>query len=124
MDIKKADNILTRTLFIFPLGVFGLMHFLLPEFFTDLVPDFVPGGIFWVYFSGFALTAASISIITRIWVKTSTLLLMIFVTTFIVSVDVPGMIGGDKPYYSFVSFLKDTSLLGGTYVFHVIFKIQ
>jgi uncharacterized membrane protein len=106
-----------RILYFLPLTLFGVMHFAMPKYFEFLVPSFVYGGIFWVYFSGFALTAAGIAIMANILPKIAAICLIIFVLTFIVTVDIPEFIFGDDRNRFFISFLKDISLFSGTVQF-------
>lgn len=122
-----ARNYFLRGLFILPLGLFGVMHFVYPDFFMDMVPAYAPGGVFWVYFSGFALSASSISMFTGYMGKLSSTLLIIFILTFIATVDLPRLIIDQPPdsrYYFMVSFLKDTSLLSGTILYNQIFCLK
>ncbi len=113
-----------RLLFLAPLGVFGLMHFAVPSHFDRLVPDFVPGGRFWVYFSGVALTGAALSIITRYLAKLATAALLVFVTTFILAVDLPWVFAKNEwlAEEAFISLLKDVSLFGGTLMFYSLYR--
>ena len=95
----------------------SIMHFVLPHYFEFLVPKFVPGGIFWIYFSGVALSAASTAIIINIIPKIAAFCLILFVLIFIATVDIPGVFFGDDKYRFFISLLKDTSLFAGTFLF-------
>ena len=45
--------------FAVPLAMFGALHLFGPQFVRGLVPAYMPGRMFWVYFVGFALIAAS-----------------------------------------------------------------
>ena len=66
--------------------VFGIQHFIHPYDLLVKVPDFLPGGIAWVYIVGTAFVLAALSFVTNIWVRTAAyllaLLLFIFVTCF------------------------------------------
>lgn len=115
-EIFKRINLLSRGLFILPLGVFGVMHFVLPQFFLHMVPRFAPFPVFWVNFSGVCLLSASLAIFFNFWTRLTTLLLIVFVFTFIVTVDIPNILypsNGEQNYF-IISLLKDTSLLGGS----------
>ena len=106
-----------RVLYFLPLTLFGVMHFLMPNYFEFLVPKFIYGGIFWVYFSGFALTTAGLAIILDVVPKLAAICLLIFVLTFIVTVDIPEFLLGQDRYRFLISFLKDVSLFSGTVQF-------
>ena len=55
-------NKLPRLLFSLPFIILGSMHFINAPAMAGLVPTFVPGAIFWVYFTGICLVAAGISL--------------------------------------------------------------
>jgi uncharacterized membrane protein len=44
--------------------VFGIDHFLISHFIAGLIPRWIPGGLFWAYFTGIAFIAAGASIAT------------------------------------------------------------
>src|SRR5262249_4466441 len=44
-----------------PLAVFGALHFSAPDGLVNFVPPYMPWRMFWVYFVGCALVAASLS---------------------------------------------------------------
>jgi len=104
-DIAKAHGIgkvvaLTYLCFAMPLAVFGAEHLAGAKAMIGLVPSFLPWRLFWVYFVGFALIAASLSIATRIQVQWSGLLFGIMMFLFEALVHIPGAIhnGGHDPW--------------------------
>lgn len=117
MNKIVKDYYWVRILYFLPLTLFGVMHFALPKYFEFLVPSFVYGGVFWVYFSGFALTAAGIAIMANIIPRIAAICLLVFVLTFIATVDIPEFIFGEDKHRFFISFLKDISLFSGTVQF-------
>lgn len=44
-------------------GAFGILHLLNVDEMKTLLPDYLPGGAFWIYFTGACLLAAAIAII-------------------------------------------------------------
>ena len=69
-DIARARGIdkivaLTYLCFAIPLAVFGAEHLSSGKFMVNMVPSYMPWRLFWVYFVGFALIAASLSIATN-----------------------------------------------------------
>lgn len=125
MIMKETVTIDARWIkgfFILPLGLFGILHFVEPYLFVKLVPAFAPYPSFWVFFSGVALTSSSLAIFTGILSRLANFLLILFVLTFIFTVDIPNII---HPHYwardyFLISILKDTSLLGGSILYLVI----
>jgi len=87
-DVARArglDKIVTlgNLCFAVPLAVFGTLHLFAPDFVKDLVPKYMPGRMFWVYFVGVALIAAALSIATKIGVRWSGLLVGIMMFMFV-----------------------------------------
>ena len=78
-DIVKAHGLekivtLTYLCVAIPLAVFGALHLFAPQFILPIVPPYMPWRMFWVYFIGCALIAASLSIATKVGVRWSGLL--------------------------------------------------
>ena len=86
--------------FAAPLAVFGAEHFSAAQGIKQIVPSFMPWPLFWTYFVGLALVAASLSIATNIHVRWSGLLFGIMMFTFVAMMDLPGTI--EKPHDRFV----------------------
>ena len=80
---------LANLCFAVPLAVFGALHLFGPEFVKDLVPKYMPGRMFWVYFVGGALIAASLSIAAKIGVRWSGLLVGIMMFMFVAMLYLP-----------------------------------
>ena len=109
----KALSLTGRILFAAPFIVFALGHFgPSAEHMAGMVP--VPGGIFWIYFTGLALLAAGVSIATGKLVKLSGILLAVLLLTFALTIFLPGLGAADAQMkqMAFIGLLKDTSLAG------------
>lgn len=96
-DIAQAHGTkkmvaLSNLCFALPLAVFGALHLSGPSFVMNIVPRYMPGRMFWVYFVGIALIAASLSIATRIQVRWSGLLVGIMMFLFVAMLYFPGAI--------------------------------
>jgi uncharacterized membrane protein len=89
-----ASMILAR---LIPLGRFflaaflilcGIEHFIYVGFVTSLVPSWIPGGVFWTHFTGVALIAGGVGIITPVTSRLAGALsgLMIFLWVFLVHI--------------------------------------
>jgi hypothetical protein len=85
-------------LFGFSIVVFGSTHFLILRFIAVLVPAWMHAGMFWAYFTGAALVAAGISILTR-WLDewATTLLGTMFLLWFLL-LHVPRIISAPKSH--------------------------
>ena len=72
--------------------LFGVCHFLYTPGIADMVPSWIPGHYFWAYFSAVALISAGISIIIRVWIKESALLLGIMILLWFLFLHLPNAI--------------------------------
>src|SRR5215471_890000 len=104
-DIAQARGIdkivvLTYLCFAIPLAVFGAEHLSSPQALLALVPSYMPWRMFWVYFVGLALIAASLSIATRRQVRWSGLLFGTMMFLFVAMLQLPGAVktGGRIPW--------------------------
>ena len=104
-DIAHARGIdkivdLTHLCFAIPLAVFGAEHLSSPQSMLALVPSYMPWRMFWVYFVGFALIAASLSIATKRQVRWSGLLFGAMMFLFVAMLHLPGAVtaGGRLPW--------------------------
>ena len=81
---------LTNLCVAVPLAVFGALHLFAPQFVINIVPDYMPWRLFWVYFVGCGLIAASLSIAGKIGVRWSGLLFGIMMFSFVAMIHFPG----------------------------------
>jgi uncharacterized membrane protein len=119
-DIGHARGIdkivaLTYLCFAIPLAVFGAEHLSLGKLMLNAVPPYMPWRLFWVYFVGFALIAAALSIATKIQVRWSGLLFGTMILLFVAMIHLPGAIaaGGRIPWTIVV---REMSFGGGGWV--------
>jgi len=94
-DVAKARSLdkiaaLSNLCFAVPLAVFGALHLFGQQFILPIVPSYMPWRMFWVYFIGCALIAASLSIATKIGVRWSGLLFGIMMFLFVAMIHFPG----------------------------------
>lgn len=95
--------------------IFGLFHFKNPYDLVVYVPDFLPGGILWVYFVGAAFILVGISFLTNRYVKVAGYVLAALLLVFIVSIHIPNALNaGDATFrqIALISALKDTAIMG------------
>lgn len=99
---RRIDKIVAMTYLCFaiPLAMFGAEHFSSGKLMLNAVPSYMPWRLFWVYFVGFALIAASLSIATKIQVRWSGLLFGTMMLLFVAMVHLPLAVsaGGRFPW--------------------------
>lgn len=100
-----------RLLFALPFGIFGILHFMMAENMSGMVPDFIPGGVIWVYLTGVALLAACVSFVIQKEVRLAALLLALMLIIFVLAIHLPGVMSGSES--AMPNLLKDAALAGG-----------
>lgn len=102
-----------RWLYAITFGGFGLMHLTMGSDLTGYVPDFLPGDVFWVYLTGTAMIAASISFIIEKKVRLAALLVALMLLGFILTVHIPHYIASDKALENLTGLFLDLAIAGG-----------
>jgi putative oxidoreductase len=110
----KNITTIGRILFAVPFGLFGINHFLMTDYYLGMLTSFVPLGAYTIILTGIMLIAASISIITKKFVKFSTIMLAVLLFIFIITIHIPHLITDTDKTITIIALLKDISLMGGS----------
>jgi uncharacterized membrane protein len=107
---------LSNLCFAVPLAVFGALHLSNVEFVLPMVPSYMPWHLFWGYFFGFALLAASLSIATKIQVRWSGLLFGIAMFLFVAMLDIPGSLANPRDRFGWTLTIREMTFGGGGWI--------
>jgi uncharacterized membrane protein len=121
-DIAQARGLdkfvaLSNLCFAVPLAAFGALHLSAVEFVTPMVPSYMPWPLFWGYFFGFALLAASLSIATKILVRWSGLLWGIAMFLFVAMMDIPGALADPRDRFGWTLAIRERAFGAGGWIF-------
>src|SRR3984957_9853690 len=116
-DIARARGLdkvaaLSNSCLAAPLAVFGALHLAAAEGLATMVPSYMPWKLFWAYFFGVALLAASLSIATKIQVRWSGLLFGIAMFCFVAMLDIPGSLATPKDRFGWTLTLREMTFGG------------
>jgi uncharacterized membrane protein len=78
-----------RVCYAVPIAVFSGEHFTSAHAIMQMVPEYMPARLFWAYFVGACLIAASLSIVLNIQVQWSGILLGIMFILFVLMLSIP-----------------------------------
>ncbi len=106
---------LSNLCFAIPLAVFGAEHLSGAPFLKDAVPPYVPWHLFWAYFVGFALFAASLSIATKIQVLWSGLLFGLMMFLFVAMIHLPQALA-THTRFSWAIVFREPSFAAGAWI--------
>ncbi len=111
---KMSQHRLACVVFAIITGAFGVFHLFNAHNMKDKVPDFVPGGIIWIYISGVAFILASIAILINYHTKLACYLLGVMLFIFVLAVHVPIIATGETEEIrqtALIMMLKDVGLI-------------
>jgi uncharacterized membrane protein len=126
-DIAQARGLdkivaLSNVCFGVPLAVFGALHLFGPQFVKDLVPRYMPGRMFWVYFVGCALIAAGLSIASKIGVRWSGLLVGIMMFMFVAMLYLPSGLRHLHARITWTIVFRESSFGGAAWILAAMAK--
>ncbi|MRR19298.1 DoxX family protein [bacterium] len=103
-----------RILFAMPFAIFGINHFLMMDYYLGMLTSFIPLGGYTVILTGLIMIGVSISIITKKFIRLSTLILAGLLLIFIITIHIPHLLDGSDKTPILIALLKDISLMGGS----------
>lgn len=103
--------------FAIPMAVFGADHFTAPQIVASIVPSWIPGHLFWVYFVGTALITAALSIVTKKLSVLAASLLSGMILSFVLLIHVPAFAANPGDRIKFAVLLRDLSFSGGAFAY-------
>jgi uncharacterized membrane protein YphA (DoxX/SURF4 family) len=121
-DLAQAPGLdkivaLSNLCFAVPLAVFGAEHLSDAKSIMPIVPSYMPWGrLFWTYFFGCALLAASLSIATKIQVRWSGLLFGIAMFLFVAMLIIPGVVAHPRDRFAWTFVFRESSFGGGGWI--------
>jgi putative oxidoreductase len=104
-----------RYVFAIPFLIFGVFHFMNASNMAGMIPGWLPGGVFWIYLTGLALIAASVSMMIKVMDQLASFLLGVMLIIFVLVLHLPGALDGDQ--MSTTNLLKDMAMAGGAWLY-------
>jgi uncharacterized membrane protein len=98
------------------LAIFAAEHFLAARGLSTIVPRWLPGALFWTYFVGAALLAASISFIAWRYVRWSASLLALLFLIIVATIDLPNLPKHINERLFWTLTVRETAFAGGAMV--------
>lgn len=103
-----------RILFALPFAVFGINHLVMMDYYLGMLTSFIPLGGYTIILTGLIMIGVSISIITKKFIRLSTLVLAGLLFVFVVTIHIPHLLDGSDKTPILIALLKDISLMGGS----------
>jgi hypothetical protein len=107
---------IARTLYGVSLIFFGAAHFIDVRDTLALIPNWLPGHLFWAYFTGCAFIAAGLAILTGICARLAAVLSALQLTLFLVLVWIPIVAKGSTSPFQLSETILNVALLAAGWV--------
>lgn len=107
-------GVIGRYLYMIPILVFGLFHFMGADDMKSMIPSWLPGGVFWVYLTGLALVLSFVAFVINKKAKLALTLLGVMLLVFVFLIHIPGLMGGNEMAMPMI--LKDSAMAGGAFM--------
>jgi uncharacterized membrane protein YphA (DoxX/SURF4 family) len=112
--LRMADA--GRFLIAISLVVFAVQHFMYARFVATLVPAWIPGRLFWAYFTGVAFVAAALAIASRKMLRLAAVLLGTMFLLWVVLLHVPRAAGAVRNGNEVTSLFVAVAMCGLSFV--------
>ena len=96
-----------------PVAVFGTEHFTATKIIAGMVPEWIPGHLFWALFVGACLIGAALSIAIRKYAGVAAALLGLTILLFVLLIHLPGIVNTPTSRLLWVVCLRDLAFSGG-----------
>lgn len=107
---------IARLGFAISLPVFGLSHFVYAEPAAGLLPEWMPGRLFWTYFTGVAHVAAGLSLLSGILSRIAARLLCLMFACFVLLLHIPRVVAAPGSRYEWTMLLMSVLLNGAAWM--------
>lgn len=96
-----------------PVAAFGTEHFTLTQGIATIVPAWIPGPVFWVYFVGACFIAGALSLVSGIQARLAASLFALTFFLFVVLMHAPGWLQDPRDRFALTVALRELSFSGG-----------
>jgi uncharacterized membrane protein len=107
---------IARALYGLSLIFFGSAHFIDVKDTVSLIPNWLPGHLFWAYFTGCAFIAAGIAALTSVCARLAVTLSVLQITLFLVLVWLPIIATGSRNPFQWSETILNVALSAGGWV--------
>jgi uncharacterized membrane protein len=107
---------IARVLYGLSLIFFGIAHFIGVKETLSLIPSWLPGHLFWAYFTGCAFVAAGLAVLTGVYARLAAALSTFQIASFLVLVWIPIVAAGSKVPFQWSETILNVALLAGAWV--------
>jgi len=116
---KKMTGYLAKAglyLFAISLVIFGAQHFMYAQFIATLIPAWIPGHLFWVYFTGIAFIATALAIVAGILAGLGATLLGVMFLLWVIVLHAPRVFAAPRNGDELTSLFVAMAMCGSCFI--------
>lgn len=114
--VNRTMVLIFRYAFGLCMPVYGLVHFLYPEAVASWVPNWLPGHLFWAYFTGVAHCAAGLAVLTGVLARLATKLFAIMISLWIVLMHIERVAATPHDRHEWTTLFIAVAICGAAWV--------
>lgn len=107
---------IARVVYGLSLIFFGSAHFIDVKDTVSLIPKWVPGHLFWTYFTGSAFVAAGLAVLVGFWARLAAALSAVQISLFLFLVWIPMVAAGSGNSFQWSETILNAALAAGAWV--------
>ena len=114
--INRTMALVFRYAFGLCMPVYGLVHFLYPAAVANWVPNWLPGHMFWAYFTGVAHCAAGVAVLTGVLARLATKLFALMISLWIFLMHIERVVATPHDRHEWTTLFIAVAICGAAWV--------
>jgi uncharacterized membrane protein len=115
---------IARVLYGLSLIFFGVAHFIDMKDTLSLIPNWLPGHLFWAYFTGCTFVAAGMAVLIGHCARLATALSALQIALFLLLVWIPIVVAGSRAPFQWSETILNVALLAGAWVIADSYRVK
>ena len=111
-ETKRLEALAARYCFALCMPAFGVVHFLYPAAVASWVPGWLPGHMFWAYFTGVAHCAAGLAILSGVLAGLASRLFAIMLSSWVLILHIPRVFATQRDRHEWTTLFVALVLTG------------
>jgi uncharacterized membrane protein YphA (DoxX/SURF4 family) len=95
---------------------FGAAHFIDVKDTVSLIPKWLPGHLFWTYFTGSSFVAAGLAVLIGFWTRLAATLSAVQISLFLLLVWIPSVTAASRNSFQWSETILNAALAAGAWV--------
>jgi len=113
---KRIQALISRYCYALCLPMFGIVHFLYPGAVANFIPKWIPGHLFWAYFTGIAFWAAGLGMLSGVLARLASRMFAIMLSSWVVLLHIPRVVAAVSDRHEWTTLLLALAQTGAAWI--------